>query len=85
MAETRWPPKRRGWRQTITNGRRELADGVATTSRIRRVGAGRPGIAEAEPGVAAALEDPLTRGDPTSPLRWTCKSLDGWTRQMTGC
>ena len=64
-------------RQTIANGRRELVDGVSVTSRIRRVGAGRPGIAEAQPGVATALNalvEPLTRGDPTSPLRWTCKS-----------
>jgi len=64
-------------RQTIANGRRELADGVPITSRVRRVGAGRPDIAEAQPGVAAALDalvEPLTRGDPTSPLRWTCKS-----------
>ena len=40
-------------------------------------GAGRPGIEQDQPGVLAALEalvDPLTRGDPTSPLRWTCKS-----------
>ncbi len=64
-------------RQTIANGRRERADGVATTTRIRRVGAGRPAIGATQPGVAAALEalvEPLTRGDPTSPLRWTCKS-----------
>ena len=30
-----------------------------------------------QPGIQAALQalvDPLTRGDPTSPLRWTCKS-----------
>ena len=46
-------------------------------SRIRAPGAGRPGIDQDQPGVLAALEalvDPLTRGDPTSPLRWTCKS-----------
>jgi len=64
-------------RQTIANGRRELADGVVATTRIRRAGAGRPGIAATQPGLAAALEalvEPLTRGDPTSPLRWTCKS-----------
>ena len=64
-------------RQTIANGRRELADGVVVTPRIRRVGAGRPGIGESQPGVAAALEAlvaPLTRGDPISPLRWTCKA-----------
>ncbi len=77
-------------RQTIANGRRELADGVVATTRIRRVGAGRPGIDATQPGLAAALEalvEPLTRGDPTSPLRWTCKSrarltaalvADGW-------
>jgi len=82
-------------RQTIANGRRELADGVAVTTRIRRVGAGRPGIGESQPGVAAALEalvEPLTRGDPISPLRWTCKSRakltaamvqDGWQVSST--
>jgi len=64
-------------RETIRNGRRELAQGVETTTRIRRAGAGRPGIGQSQPGVTAALEalvEPLTRGDPTSPLRWTCKS-----------
>jgi hypothetical protein len=56
-------------RQTIANGRRELVDGVAVTTRIRRAGAGRPGISETQPGVAAALEalvEPLTRGDPVA-------------------
>jgi hypothetical protein len=33
-------------RQTIVNGRRELADGVVATTRIRRAGAGRPGMGE---------------------------------------
>jgi hypothetical protein len=64
-------------RETIRNGRRELAQGVEATTRIRRAGAGRPGIGQTQPGVKAALEalvEPLTRGDPTSPLRWTCKS-----------
>ena len=64
-------------RQTIRNGRRELAQGVEATGRVRRAGAGRPGIEQKQPGVTAALDqlvEPLTRGDPTSPLRWTCKS-----------
>jgi hypothetical protein len=64
-------------RQTIRNGRLELAAGVDATPRIRRAGAGRPAIGASQPGVKAALEalvEPLTRGDPTSPLRWTCKS-----------
>jgi len=64
-------------RETIRHGRHELAQGVEAPTRIRRVGAGRPGIGQTQPGVEAALEalvEPLTRGDPTSPLRWTCKS-----------
>ena len=64
-------------RETIRHGRREIARGEPPTSRIRAPGAGRPGIEQDQPGVLAALEalvDPLTRGDPTSPLRWTCKS-----------
>ena len=64
-------------RETIRNGRRELARGVEVTGRIRRVGAGRPPLEKTQPGLKEALEqlvDPLTRGDPLSPLRWTCKS-----------
>jgi hypothetical protein len=63
-------------RQTIRNGRRDLAQGVEP-GRIRRPGAGRPVLEAKQPGLTEALEqlvDPLTRGDPTSPLRWTCKS-----------
>ncbi len=64
-------------RETIRNGRRELARGVDASFRIRRAGAGRPRLNQTQPGLTAALEalvEPLTRGDPTSPLRWTCKS-----------
>lgn len=64
-------------RCTIRRGRREIESGVKDFERIRRRGAGRPGIEQTQPGVREALEklvDPLTRGDPTSPLRWTCKS-----------
>jgi hypothetical protein len=45
--------------------------------RVRRSGAGRPGISEREPGLLEALDgliDPVTSGDPESPLRWTSKS-----------
>ena len=64
-------------RVTIRNGRHEVTQGVEGTGRVRRAGAGRPGIEQTQPGVTAALDqlvEPLTRGDPTSPLRWTCKS-----------
>jgi hypothetical protein len=64
-------------RQTVRSGRREVEEGMHLEGRIRRPGAGRPKIQTTQPGVKEALErlvDPLTRGDPTSPLRWTCKS-----------
>jgi len=73
-------------RETIRNGRRELARGVDVTTRIRRAGAGRPRLNQRQPGLEAALEalvEPLTRGDPTSPLRWTCKSRAKLTAALT--
>lgn len=73
-------------RETIRNGRRELAQGVEPSARIRRVGAGRPALDETQPGLTAALEalvEPVTRGDPMSPLRWTCKSRAKLTAALT--
>jgi hypothetical protein len=73
-------------RETIRNGRRELAAGVPVTARLRRAGAGRPAVDQTQPGLTAALEalvEPLTRGDPTSPLRWTCKSRAKLTAALT--
>ena len=64
-------------RQTIRRGRSEITAGVEVTGRVRRAGAGRPFLEAKQPGLEEALEglvDPLTRGDPMSPLRWTCKS-----------
>ena len=64
-------------RPTIRKGRGELESGGAEMGRIRRLGAGRPGIEQSQPGIKQALEklvDPVTRGDPESPLKWTCKS-----------
>ena len=45
--------------------------------RVRRPGAGRKPLTETDPTLLSDLEslvDPLTRGDPESPLRWTAKS-----------
>jgi len=64
-------------RPTVRAGRLEIESGVAPDARIRRAGAGRPRLDGSQPGLKAALEalvDPVTRGDPQSPLRWTCKS-----------
>jgi len=45
--------------------------------RVRRPGGGRKPLSQIDPGLQQALEalvDPVTRGHPESPLRWTCKS-----------
>jgi hypothetical protein len=47
---------------------------------VRRPGAGRQPQTEEDPELVQALEKlvaPMPRGDPESPLRWTCKST--WT------
>src|ERR1700693_1871653 len=47
------------------------------SARLRTAGGGRKRQTEVDAGLQAALErliDPATRGDPQSPLRWTCKS-----------
>jgi transposase len=56
---------------------RRLYPDEPVTERLRKSGAGRKLLVESDPTLAAALEalvEPLTRGDPESPLRWTCKS-----------
>ena len=66
-------------RPTIRAGKAELATGEDLGTRIRRPGAGRPSLEQAQAGIREALEhlvDPLTRGDPESPLRWTTKSKE---------
>jgi hypothetical protein len=65
-------------RKAIGKGIREIDAGIALApGRIRRPGAGRKPITVSDPRLVDALEtliDPDTRGDPESPLRWTCKS-----------
>jgi Rhodopirellula transposase DDE domain len=70
-------------RITITAGLRELDlpvtgdDPKATDQRVRRPGGGRKPMVDHDPDLLRDLEtlvDPVTRGDPMSPLRWTCKS-----------
>lgn len=67
-------------RTTITAGLRELKEqdaGATPSDRIRRPGGGRKFLEDVDAGLCAALDaliDPTTRGDPESPLRWTCKS-----------
>ena len=69
-------------RTTLTVGLRELglpaSRRARAAGRVRREGGGRKALTVADPELVAALEalvEPTTRGDPQSPLRWTCKSL----------
>jgi len=62
---------------------RRVSPRVAVPGRVRLVGGGRKRRTDSDPGLMDALEalvDPTTRGDPESPLRWTCKS----TRTLAG-
>jgi len=64
-------------RKAISKGIREIEAGVTWAGRIRRPGAGRKPITQSDPQLVDRLEamiDEQTRGDPESPLRWTCKS-----------
>jgi len=64
-------------RVTITKAMGELGAGPLAAGRVRRSGAGRRKLVVRDPDLPHALEalvEPLTRGDPESPLRWTCKS-----------
>jgi hypothetical protein len=64
-------------RVTIMKGLQELEAPPLPAGRVRRVGGGRPALVARDPDLPARLEalvEPLTRGDPESPLRWTLKS-----------
>jgi Rhodopirellula transposase DDE domain len=65
---------------------RESNPSTVREIRLRKPGAGRKRATVADPGLANALErlvDPVTRGDPQSPLRWTCKSTTQLARELT--
>src|ERR1700745_1176378 len=66
-------------RRAIAAGVAELhAPQAASASRVRRPGGGRQRAVQTDRTLQNDLErliDPVTRGDPESPLRWTCKSV----------
>jgi Rhodopirellula transposase DDE domain len=76
---------------TIRKGLRELEARAAfpqtpIPERLRALGAGRKRCTEADVELEAALErlvDLVTRGDPQSPLRWTCKSTTQLASELT--
>lgn len=64
---------------TIGRGLKDLeAPASLPAGRVRRPGGGRKPLTETDSRLLEdlnALVDPDARGDPMSPLRWTCKSL----------
>ena len=81
-------------RNTIVAGMEELdgtdnefiaAEPLAAAKATRRSGGGRKSATHKDPTLVPdllALVDPSTRGDPESPLRWTCKSLRVLTNEL---
>jgi hypothetical protein len=72
--------------RTIRNGISELNDPNPLPPNCRRrAGGGRRSRTDEQPGLVAALEklvEPDSRGDPQSPLRWTCKSTRSLARAL---
>lgn len=78
-------------RNTVASGVRELRHREQypdenVTERLRAPGAGRKRAIDIDPDLMRALEllvDPVTRGHPESPLRWTCKSTQNLADELT--
>ena len=66
-------------RRAIIRGIKELDEAPSVQGgRVRRPGGGRKRTVDKDASLKTDLErlvDPVTRGDPESPLRWTCKSV----------
>lgn len=72
-------------RTTVTAGQSEISERRGSIPaadpgprRVRRIGGGRKALTTKDPGLLAALDalvEPTTRGDPMTPLRWTCLSV----------
>ena len=65
-------------RRAIHRGLCELKSNEPSTDRVRSPGAGRKSLVETQSEVVVALDalvEPTCRGDPESPLRWTCKGV----------
>lgn len=78
-------------RKTIRKGLAEMlsrdqAQDVPVALRLRKPGGGRKQLTKTNPQLLESLEwlvGPTTRGDPMSPLRWTCKSTYELARALT--
>ena len=71
-----------GWKELELSAKRR----TVVAARVRSPGGGRRTRTQSDPGLLEALErliDPATRGDPMSPLRWTCKSTAKLADELT--
>jgi len=72
--------------RTIVRGLREAQSGTdLDPQRIREPGGGRKRAEDVDPALMpalAALVEPLARGDPQSPLRWTLKSVRRLSQEL---
>src|SRR4051812_14628189 len=73
-------------RPTIYSGLRELKSKKKKSSdRVPNIGGGRKSLVNKHPDLLVDLEnlvEPLSRGDPESPLRWTCKSVRNLAEEL---
>lgn len=74
-------------RSTVSRGIAEIeARSDPGEGRVRRPGGGRKRATVLDPTLRARLEslvEPVTRGDPESPLRWTCKSTRRLAQELS--
>ena len=73
-------------RVTILKGIFEIKSSTIEIGRIRKSGGGRHRIQKSIPNVLNMLEEIVessTRGDPESPLKWTCKSSRNISQELT--
>src|SRR6266700_2271135 len=74
-------------RKAISHGIKELQEQAgAGEGRIRRKGGGRKTTVSKDASLSEDLErlvEPVTRGDPQSPLRWTCKSVRKLAKELS--
>ena len=74
-------------RPTINFGIQEIKQGssLKSSERIRRPGGGRKSVETEQPSLLKALNTLIeneTRGDPTQPLFWTCKSTENLASEL---
>lgn len=75
-------------RNTIAAGQRTLeaqTSGMVVAGMIRQPGGGRKRVEDQDDTLIESLDHlvaPMTRGDPESPLRWTCKSVSKLAQEL---